>query len=127
MRHKYRSLQDRLLCHVVNQDNGFQIDGEPSECWVWLGNVDQKGYGSLTMRLKAGCCPTRVRAHRASYETFMGLKLAEGITLDHQCRVRRCIHPNHLQPVSRAENTRLMRHYWAKRSADEARQAYIAA
>lgn len=121
-RGRYACLQDRLLSHVVNEDNGFQIDGKPSECWVWIGNIDNKGYGRLTMRLKPGAKPTGVRAHRVSYETFFGVRLADGMTLDHKCRVHGCIHPNHLQPETRAENTRLMRHYWAKRSAEEAGQ-----
>ena len=121
-RGRYLSLGERLLSHVCHEDNGFEIDGKPSECWLWIGNVDGKGYGSLTMRVKRGACPTRVRAHRASYEHFLGVRLADGMTLDHRCRVRACIHPNHLEPVTRADNTRLMRHYWAKRSAEEARQ-----
>lgn len=118
----YNSLADRLLSHSVQEDNGFQIDGEPSMCWLWIANVDNKGYGCLTMRLKPGASPTRVRAHRVSYEYFMGVSLAEGITLDHKCRVHGCIHPNHMEPMSRADNTRLMRHYWAKRSAEESGQ-----
>ena len=118
----HNSLQDRLLANSFCEDNGFEIDGEPSECWVWLGNLDHKGYGRLSMRLKPGANPTGVRAHRASYEFFMGVSLAEGVTLDHRCRVRCCIHPNHLEPETRSDNTRLMRHYWAKRSAEEAGQ-----
>jgi hypothetical protein len=121
-RQPYVSLEDRLLSNIVHEDNGYEIDGQPSECWLWIGNVDHKGYGCLSMRLKPGANPTRVRAHRASYEHFMGIKLAEGVTLDHRCRVHACIHPNHLAPETRAENTRLMRRYWAKRSAEEAGQ-----
>lgn len=118
----YACLQERLLAYTVEEHNGFEINGEPSPCWVWIGNVDNKGYGRLSMRLKPGANPTGVRAHRASYETFLGVKLREGQTLDHRCRVHGCIHPNHLEPETRAQNTRLIRHYWAKRSAEEAGQ-----
>lgn len=126
-RRVYETLQDRLLANSMPVDNGFEIDGQPSECWEWTGNTDHKGYGRIAMRLESGANPTGVRAHRASYEYFMGVKLREGVTLDHKCRIRCCIHPNHLQEVSLAENTRLMRHYWAKRSAEEAGQLEIAA
>lgn len=119
---RYSCLQERLLANTFEEDNGFEIDGKPSPCWVWLGNVDNKGYGRVSVRLKPGANPTGVRAHRLSYETFFGVSLAEGMTLDHRCRVHACIHPNHLEPETRAQNTRLMRHYWAKRSAEEAGQ-----
>ncbi len=116
----YFSLQDRLLSLSVPEDNGYEIDGQPSECWVWIGNLDHKGYGRISVRVNGQ--PTGARAHRVSYEFFMGEKLREGMTLDHRCRIHGCIHPNHQEPVTRAENTRLMRHYWAKRSAEEAGQ-----
>lgn len=114
------SLQTRLLAMSVPEDNGHEIGGQSSECWVWIGNCDHKGYGRLNLRTDQG--HKSKRAHIVSYEFFMGVKLRDGMTLDHQCRVHGCIHPNHLAPVTRAENTRLMRHYWAKRSAEEAGQ-----
>lgn len=109
----------------VPEDNGYEIDGKPSECWVWIGNCDHKGYGRISLGRRASGTPVSQRAHIVAHEFFLGVKLREGITLDHQCRVRACIHPNHTAPVTRAENTRLMRHYWAKRSAEEAGQREI--
>jgi hypothetical protein len=125
MRVLYASLQDRLLSNSLAEDNGYLIDGQPSECWLWLGNCDHKGYGRISMRRPGLRHSTGARAHRVSFEFFMGVVLREGVTLDHKCRVTRCIHPNHLQPMARADNTRLMRHYWAKRSAEEAGQQEI--
>ena len=120
MASKYQDLEDRLLSNCLVEDNGFEIAGQPSECWLWLGKTDHKGYGCMNLWINGK--HQMQRAHRVSFEFFMGTRLREGQTLDHGCRVRRCIHPNHLTPVTRAENTRLMRHYWAKRSAEEAGQ-----
>jgi hypothetical protein len=44
-----------------------------------------------------------VGAHRASYETFRG-EISAGMTIDHLCRVRRCINPAHLEVVTAYEN-----------------------
>lgn len=96
---KYRDIADRLLSNSWPEDNGYEIDGQPSECWVWLGNLDCKGYGRISMRVNGRA--TGVRAHRASFEHFHATKLKEGVTLDHKCRVPRCIHPNHLEPMAR--------------------------
>lgn len=69
------------------------------DCWLWTGALGRGGYGSF----KAG--PKTVRAHRFAYEALVGL-IPEGLTLDHLCRVRSCVNPGHLDPVSIADNVR---------------------
>ena len=44
-------------------------------------------------------------AHRWSYEHFVG-HIPDGLTIDHLCRNRRCVRPDHLEPVTSGENTR---------------------
>ncbi|MEU6204615.1 HNH endonuclease signature motif containing protein [Micromonospora musae] len=44
-----------------------------------------------------------INAHRAAYYLFVG-EVAEGLELDHLCRQRRCVNPNHLEPVTGREN-----------------------
>ena len=44
-------------------------------------------------------------AHRFAYEMLVG-PIPEGLDLDHLCRVRHCVNPNHLEPVTRSENLR---------------------
>ncbi|WP_414630996.1 HNH endonuclease signature motif containing protein [Alcanivorax jadensis] len=46
-----------------------------------------------------------VKAHRFSYETFES-PIPEGMQLDHLCRVRNCVNPRHLEPVTNRENVR---------------------
>lgn len=45
------------------------------------------------------------KAHRIAWQLFNG-EVPIGLTLDHLCRVVRCVNPEHLEPVTRAENTR---------------------
>src|SRR3546814_19356891 len=43
------------------------------------------------------------QAHRISYELCVG-PIPEGMELDHLCRVRRCVNPAHMEPVTHREN-----------------------
>jgi hypothetical protein len=69
-------------------------------CWIWTGALTEEGYGLL------GIGGTKNRlAHRWSYERFVG-PIPEGLQLDHLCRVRNCVNPEHLEPVTAGENAR---------------------
>jgi hypothetical protein len=70
----------------------------PGGCWLWTARLTEKGYGDFYL----GPGHTR-RAHRVAYLTLVGP--VEG-PLDHLCRVRRCVNPAHVEPVSSPENTR---------------------
>lgn len=49
-------------------------------------------------------CPgPTVVAHRFAYELLVG-PIAQGMTLDHKCRTRLCVRPDHLEPVTNREN-----------------------
>lgn len=68
-----------------------------SGCWVWLGTLNPGGYGSVGYKGKTW------NAHRVSYLLAHGA-LPERHDLDHLCRVRCCINPDHLEAVTRSEN-----------------------
>lgn len=76
-------------------------------CWLWLGNIEPwSGYS----RFRLGGRGARIyRAHRLSFIHFVG-NIAEDAPLDHVrargCNLRCCVNPDHLEPVSTAENTR---------------------
>ena len=70
-----------------------------TECILWTGCTTKAGYGQLSVLGK------RLYTHRVSYEIFVG-KIEEGLQIDHLCRVRNCIRPDHLEQVTSAENTR---------------------
>jgi hypothetical protein len=67
------------------------------ECWLWLGRVNSSGYAQLTVDKRPRS------AHRVSYETFVG-PIPEGLEIDHLCRVRRCVRPQHLEAVTHRVN-----------------------
>jgi hypothetical protein len=74
-----------------------------SGCWIWTGNCDSRsGYGVAGRKLRGKYTGTRV-AHRSFWEFARG-QVPEGMVLDHTCRVRCCVNPDHLRVVTRGEN-----------------------
>jgi hypothetical protein len=67
------------------------------DCWRWIGGKNGRGYGVFWESGKL------VLAHRWAYEHKVG-PIPEGLTLDHLCRNRDCVRPEHLEPVTFAEN-----------------------
>lgn len=72
-----------------------------SPCWIWTGAIDRDGYGVIGIRGDDGL--KHKKAHRVSYE-FHVRPLADHEIMDHLCRVRNCVNPDHLEPVTTAEN-----------------------
>ena len=68
-----------------------------SGCLIWLGAVSGDGYGSIKIDGHARC------AHVVNYEREKG-PVPEGMELDHLCRVRLCVNPDHLEPVAHQLN-----------------------
>jgi len=67
------------------------------ECWTWLGPLGETGYpyGTHEGRVR--------RMHRVVYELLVG-PIPDGLQLDHLCRNRSCVNPEHLEPVTGREN-----------------------
>ena len=82
-------LADRLEKHIARVPE--------SGCWVWVGAVNKYGYGRVFVGGK------NKHAHRVTFELHRG-KIPDGLVLDHLCRVRCCVNPSHLEPVTLQEN-----------------------
>lgn len=68
-----------------------------TDCWEWTGTIGVYGYGKIYIEGK------HKRAHRAVYESLVG-EIPKGLVLDHLCRNRSCVNPDHLEPVTSKEN-----------------------
>ncbi len=69
-----------------------------SGCWLWLASTNHNGYGQFMFN------KTMVRAHRFAYELYRG-PIPVGLQIDHLCRVRCCVNPWHMEPVTNRENS----------------------
>ena len=68
------------------------------DCWQWLGGFDRHGYGRHWHTEQGDR-----RAHRLAYELVKG-SIPDGLTLDHLCRNKWCVNPDHLEAVTAGVN-----------------------
>lgn len=87
---KPQGLLDRFWARVEKTDT----------CWTWTGALNAKGergYGVIWFRGR------QEYVHRLAYELLVA-PIPEGRTIDHLCRNRQCVRPDHLRAVSMREN-----------------------
>lgn len=90
-----RTLRERLWGRVAQA---------PCGCWEWQGAKRANGYGSFAVKRADGRW-TYTTAHRAAYLDQVG-PIPEGWEVDHLCKNRGCVRPDHLEAVTIQENRR---------------------
>ena len=83
----HRTVKERFWAKVKKTDT----------CWLWTGAPSANGYG----RIKTG--GVMEYAHRLSLD-IAGQELVKGMEVDHLCRNRMCVNPDHLEQVTHQEN-----------------------
>lgn len=99
------ALVEGIRSRVIVDDNG---------CWLYQGCRNDHGYarvrGPQFRREDGSPVQKNYRGHRVMYEALVG-PVPEGLVIDHLCRVRHCVNPEHLEPVTRKENLRRGRNH----------------
>lgn len=72
---------------------------DDGSCWIWSGSIGLNGYGRIRSRTRN----LYISAHRLSYRWFRGPFRANE-EIDHLCRRRSCVNPDHLEQVSHSVN-----------------------
>lgn len=94
-------IQERLVRSCEPEPN--------TGCWLWALSIGGNGYARIWFKARYQ------QASRVAFEAFIA-PIPSGKELDHLCRVRSCINPAHLEPVSGREN--LMRgNGWGAKNA----------
>lgn len=79
-----RTKVEQEICPLSDLD-GF--------CWAWTGALNSKGYSCTSVAGKSQL------AHRVAYELLVA-PIEPGLQIDHLCRNKRCINPDHLEVVT---------------------------
>lgn len=81
-------------------DRFFSKVDKTDTCWIWKASTTkQGGYGQFSYNGKP------VRAHRWLWIQTNG-EIPNGLVLDHLCRNRKCVNPDHLEIVTLGENVK---------------------
>lgn len=84
-----RTFAESFEIHVVRGDG----------CWEWNGSKYITGYTKITSGRK------QALGHRWAFEHYRG-PIPDGMVIDHLCRNRGCVNPDHMEVVTNEENLR---------------------
>lgn len=87
---------------MTTRESLLRMVDRSSGCWLWTGYVRSDGYAVRSVRRNGRVGAEYV--HRLAYQAFIG-PIPDGAQLDHLCRTRHCLNPDHLEPVSPRVNT----------------------
>ena len=84
-------------------------DVDENGCWITRYSTGSHGYGQIGW----GVAGKRwlVLTHRVSWEAHYG-PIPNGMTVDHMCKVKRCMNPDHLRLLTSFDNGRRGNRDW---------------
>lgn len=78
----------------IEEDRGYE-----TPCWIWQLAIRDNGYGAAHVPGEF----RQMTAHRFMYVERFG-PISDDLVVDHLCRVRSCVNPDHLEAVTQREN-----------------------
>jgi HNH endonuclease len=83
----------------TTEERFWEKVNKTDSCWLWIAAVTHDGYGRFKLN------KTHVLSHRFAYEQIKGT-IPKGMQLDHLCKIKHCLNPEHLEPVTPQENSK---------------------
>lgn len=112
LKERVRATEENFWARVDKDGPLIVARSDLGPCWLWTGKLDIGGYGIFGSRGRV-----RVRVHRESWERVNGRPIPDDREIDHlchsydlscpggRCEHRRCMNPDHLEPVTHRENS----------------------
>lgn len=96
------NIEEINLDNTIYQKFLKRIKIDKNGCWLFTKSVNPKGYATFGYSIGRGLYE-KIRAHRYSFEIHKG-KIPESLVIDHLCRVKNCVNPEHLDAVTQEVN-----------------------
>lgn len=91
---------NRRVISLSPEEKYLVVDmGYKTPCWIWQFDADRNGYGSIRLPDSR----QRIAAHKYFFQKVKG-PVPNGLDLDHLCRIKSCVNPDHLEAVTRSVN-----------------------
>lgn len=94
----YMLRNNKLPPKISLEEKFWERVVKTNTCWNWIGYITSTGYGLIKYEKNT------IHAHRLSL-SIHNIELKKDLVIDHLCRNRKCVNPNHLEQVSLRENT----------------------
>lgn len=98
---------------ITSFDYTVEDRGYESPCWIWRHATFSDGYGQTKLGDER-------YAHRAMWKQERGsLPRGHALELHHRCEVRKCVNPDHLEPMPSRDHSALRRKQFCIRGHDD--------